>query len=103
MRRPADGTRRIAPGSSQPAELPGPGLWRHVRRHWPLAYEPALWSVVFPLGMYSVATLTYGKTTHIAFMEPIARVMIWVAVVAWVLVAAAFLTRLTRSLRKPAP
>ena len=37
------------------------GLWRHVRRHWPLSYEPTLWSVVFPLGMYSVATLSFGK------------------------------------------
>ena len=37
------------------------GLWRHIRRHWPLTYEPTLWSVVFPLGMYSVATLTFGK------------------------------------------
>lgn len=79
------------------------GLWRHVRRHWPLRYEPTLWSVVFPLGMYSVATLTYGKTTRIAFMEPIGRVMIWVAVVAWALVFAALLTRLTRPFRKPAP
>jgi Voltage-dependent anion channel len=23
------------------------GIWRHIRRHWPLAYEPTLWSVVF--------------------------------------------------------
>jgi tellurite resistance protein TehA-like permease len=70
------------------------GLWRHVRRHWPLTYEPTLWSVVFPLGMYSVATLTFGKVARLAFMEPLARVMIWVAVAAWALVAAAFLTRL---------
>jgi tellurite resistance protein TehA-like permease len=46
------------------------GLWRHIRRHWPLTYEPTLWSVVFPLGMYSVATLTFGKAAHLAFMEP---------------------------------
>jgi tellurite resistance protein TehA-like permease len=64
------------------------GYWRHVRQHWPLTYEPALWSVVFPLGMYSVATLTFGKVTHLAFMEPLSRFMIWVAVVAWVAVAA---------------
>jgi tellurite resistance protein TehA-like permease len=70
------------------------GVWRHLRRQWPLSYEPALWSVVFPLGMYSVATLTFGKAARLAFMEPIARVMLWVAVVAWVLVAAAFITRL---------
>jgi hypothetical protein len=27
------------------------GTWRHVRHHWPLSYDPALWSVVFPLGI----------------------------------------------------
>jgi tellurite resistance protein TehA-like permease len=72
------------------------GLWRHVRRNWPLTYEPRLWSVVFPLGMYSVATLTFGKAAHLTFMEPLARFVIWVAFAAWVLVAAAFLARLTR-------
>jgi len=33
---------------------------------------------------------------NLAFMEPLARFMLWVAVAAWVLVAAAFLARLTR-------
>jgi len=72
------------------------GFWRHVRRHWPLTYEPTLWSVVFPLGMYSVATLTFGKAAHLAFMGPLARFMLGVAVAAWALVAAAFLARLAR-------
>lgn len=67
------------------------GEWRYVRRHWPLTYEPTMWSVVFPLGMYSVATLTFGHVAHVGFMEPLARVMIWVAVLAWALVAVAFL------------
>jgi tellurite resistance protein TehA-like permease len=70
------------------------GLWRHVRHHWPLSYEPALWSFVFPLGMYSVATLAYGKAAPLAFMPPLAHVMLWVAVAAWALVAAAFIARL---------
>jgi tellurite resistance protein TehA-like permease len=52
--------------------------------------------VVFPLGMYSVSTLTFGKAAHLTFMEPLAPFMIWVAFAAWVLVAAAFLARLTR-------
>jgi tellurite resistance protein TehA-like permease len=69
---------------------------RDVRRHWPLAYEPALWSVVFPLGMYSVATQTFGKSAHLAFMTPIARVMLWVAVAAWLAVAVAFAIQITR-------
>jgi tellurite resistance protein TehA-like permease len=78
------------------------GLWRHVRRQWPLTYEPSLWSIVFPLGMYSVATLTFGEAARLGFMHPIAHVMLWVAVAAWVLVAAAFLARLARSLRPAA-
>jgi tellurite resistance protein TehA-like permease len=73
------------------------GWWRHLRRQWPLTYEPALWSIVFPLGMYSVATLTFGKAADLTFMHPIAHVMLWVAVAAWVLVAAAFVGRLVRS------
>jgi tellurite resistance protein TehA-like permease len=62
------------------------GIWRHLRQHWPLTYEPTLWTVVFPLGMYSVATLTFGKVARIAFMEPLGRFMLWVAVAAWVAV-----------------
>ena len=78
------------------------GLWRHVRRHWPLSYEPTLWSVVFPLGMYSVATLSFGKVAHLSFMEPLSRFMLWVAVAAWVVVAVAFLVRLARRSGEPA-
>jgi hypothetical protein len=44
----------------------------------------ALWSVVFPLGMYSVATLSYGKAARIGFMTPLSRFMLWVAVGSWV-------------------
>jgi len=72
------------------------GLWRHVRRHWPFTYEPTLWSVVFPLGMYSVATVSFGKVAHLDFMEPFGRFMLWVAVGAWIAVALAFLARLAR-------
>jgi tellurite resistance protein TehA-like permease len=78
------------------------GLWRHVRRHWSLSYEPTLWSVVFPLGMYSVATLSFGKVAHLDFMEPLSRFMLWVAVAAWVLVAIAFIARMGRRSAEPA-
>jgi tellurite resistance protein TehA-like permease len=76
------------------------GFWRHVRRQWPLRYDPALWTVVFPVGMYGVATSSFGKAAGIGFMEPLSRGVIWVAVVAWLLVAAAGLARLAR---RPAP
>jgi hypothetical protein len=46
--------------------------------------------------MDSVATLSFGKEAHLAFMEPLARFMFWIAVAAWVLVAASFIARLAR-------
>jgi tellurite resistance protein TehA-like permease len=79
------------------------GLWRHVWQHWPLTYEPTLWSVVFPLGMYSVATLVYGKAARLSFTEPLSRFMLWVAIAAWVAVATAFIVRLVRRRGEPAP
>ena len=32
------------------------GVWRHVIRRVPLRYHPSYWALVFPLGMYGVAT-----------------------------------------------
>jgi tellurite resistance protein TehA-like permease len=62
------------------------GFWRYIRRHW-------------PLGMYSVATLTFGKVARIAFMAPLSRFMLWVALAAWLAVAAAFVVWLWRAAR----
>ena len=50
--------------------------------------------MVFPLGMYSVAALAFGKVTELAFMAPIAHVMLWVAIAARTAVAAAAVIRL---------
>jgi tellurite resistance protein TehA-like permease len=50
--------------------------------------------MVFPLGMYSVATLTFGKAAHLAFTEPLSRFTLWIALAAWVAVAAAFVARI---------
>jgi len=77
------------------------GFWRHVLRQWPLRYDPALWTVVFPIGMYGVATLSFGKAAGIGFMEPWSRAVLWVAVAAWLLVAAAGLARLARRPAQP--
>jgi tellurite resistance protein TehA-like permease len=74
------------------------GFWRHVLRKWPLRYEPALWAVVFPVGMYSVATLTFGKAAGLTFTEPLGRGVLWAAIAAWLTVAAASLARFSRVL-----
>ena len=58
--------------------------WKEMQRG-PHGYDPALWSVVFPLGMYVAATHEYSTAAHLPFLEMIPRVMFWVALLAWIL------------------
>ncbi|MGH7921652.1 MAG: tellurite resistance/C4-dicarboxylate transporter family protein [Candidatus Dormibacteraceae bacterium] len=59
-------------------------FWRHVLQRTPLRYEPSLWDVVFPLGMYAAASEAFGQVTGIPILVSIAHVEVWFAVVAWV-------------------
>jgi tellurite resistance protein TehA-like permease len=77
------------------------GLWRYVVRGYPKAYEPRLWSVVFPLGMYAVASYSLGKAAHYGFLVAVAQVWVWVGVAAWAAVTALMLTALRRALTRP--
>lgn len=63
--------------------LLGVGIWRHLIRREPVGYDAALWSMVFPLGMYAVASASYGRATGLGFMVDIARGEIWVGFLAW--------------------
>lgn len=63
-------------------------IWRYAVRRVPLRYEPALWSVVFPLGMYATASADFGRATGMGFMVAIARAEIWFALAAWLAVVA---------------
>ena len=76
------------------------GAWRHVVRRDRLAYTPHLWAMVFPLGMYSVATAEFGRVTGLPFLAVPARVAFWVALVAWVAVFAAMLVSLAAGSRR---
>ena len=55
------------------------GIWKHAIKHYPLRYEPVLWSMVFPLGMYAVASFRLGLAAEFAPLEWISRIMVWVA------------------------
>ena len=74
------------------------GLWRHVFKRVPLDYTPGLWSIVFPLGMYAVASTYLGRADHLPILEAIGAGWIWVALAAWVIVFVAMLRDIARQL-----
>jgi tellurite resistance protein TehA-like permease len=73
------------------------GVWKHGVNRIPLRYEPVMWSAVFPLGMYAVASARLGLAAEFPPLQWISRGMIWVALAAWLLVAGAFVLRLGRA------
>jgi tellurite resistance protein TehA-like permease len=76
------------------------GVWRHVVRRVPLRYEAPLWTIVFPLGMYGVASNYLGHVDHLPAVKAIGAGEGWVALAAWTLTFVAMLARLARP---PAP
>ena len=64
------------------------GIWKHGVRHVPLEYTPMLWSLVFPLGMYALASLRLSLAADFPPLRAISSAMVWVALAAWVATAA---------------
>ncbi|CCH76113.1 conserved membrane hypothetical protein [Nostocoides japonicum T1-X7] len=79
------------------------GYWRHVRHRVPLRYEPGLWSVVFPLGMYGVGARLLGHADRLPLVEAIGDAECWVALTAWALTFVAMLVHLWRTIVRPTP
>jgi len=61
------------------------GVWRHLLRRAPLRYDPHYWSLVFPLGMYGVATHRMAVALDLDFLDWIPRVFLGIALLAWAL------------------
>ncbi|HJG51541.1 MAG TPA: tellurite resistance/C4-dicarboxylate transporter family protein, partial [Brachybacterium faecium] len=79
--------------------LAGAGLWRHLIHRVPLRYVPSLWSIVFPLGMFAVASMRLGRVEHLPMVEIVGDVVLVVAVLAWAAVAVGLVLTLVRGLR----
>lgn len=69
------------------------GFWRHVVQKVPLKYDPSYWSMVFPLGMYSLATFTLAKAITFPWIYWISHLFLGFAIMAWVIVTTGFVRR----------
>jgi len=59
------------------------GVWRHIVRKIPLRYHPSYWALVFPLGMYGVATFKMRAVVQLEQLEWAPRITLAVALTAW--------------------
>lgn len=59
------------------------GAWRHLVARYPLRYASEYWGLVFPLGMYSVASRHLGEFVGLAPLQVVAGVFAGIALVAW--------------------
>ena len=75
-------------------------LWRHVLRRHALHYEPQLWSMVFPLAMYTTGTWRLADALQLPFLQWIPCISFWLALCAWVLTSLAMGLHFVRIARR---
>lgn len=63
------------------------GIWKHLYFKVPLSYQTSLWAVVFPLGMYTMATDIIQTSVHLDSVQAMVPICLWIAVTAWFVVA----------------
>jgi len=76
-------------------------------RRFGVRFTPERWTMVFPLGMYSVASWTLGRSVHAGWLSELGHVWLAVAFAAWATVAFGELRHLLvggpAATRPPAP
>lgn len=75
------------------------GVWKHGVWRVQISYSPMLWSLVFPLGMYSLASLRLSLAADFAPLRTISQAMVWVSVVVWAVTFAGMALGVWRSYR----
>lgn len=62
-------------------------LWKHFYFKVPFHYQPSLWAMVFPMGMYTNAMDMLNVSLHVGFLEEIIQIWLWITMLTWCLVA----------------
>lgn len=75
------------------------GVWRYVVKRFPLRYDTAYWSAVFPLGMYAACTHEMQVAMDFRFLRYVPEVFLAAALLAWMLTFSGLLFDLWQRLR----
>ncbi len=70
--------------------------WRHVKSGF--KYSPGYWSLVFPLGMYAVASFKLGSVLQTKFPGSLGRDFVYVATAVWTVIFIAMIYNISRAL-----
>jgi tellurite resistance protein TehA-like permease len=76
------------------------GIWKYLLAREPLTYDAALWSIVFPLGMYAVAVQLLGHLAGLEFLRDISPWLTWIAFAGWVLVGIGWIGSIFVAIRR---
>lgn len=60
-------------------------IWRYVWMKDRFTYEPAIWGMVFPLGMYTTSTYQFDRAMGYGFLDPVPQIIVFIALFAWIL------------------
>jgi tellurite resistance protein TehA-like permease len=78
------------------------GIWKHGVCRVPITYTPMLWSLVFPLGMYALASLRLSLASDFPPLRTISLTMVWVALAVWAATSAGLVVTMWKSWRAEA-
>lgn len=78
------------------------GVWRHLINRVPLRYHPSYWALVFPLGMYGVASYRMRVALELDALAWLPRTTLVVALLAWVAAFGGLCLEGARAISRPA-
>jgi len=79
------------------------GIWKYAISKERLAYDPSLWSIVFPLGMYSVAVQLLARLPGLELLHPVGPWLTWIPFAAWLVVGGSWLWSIASALGRSTP
>jgi tellurite resistance protein TehA-like permease len=75
------------------------GIWKHLVRRVPLSYTPMLWGLVFPLGMYSLASFRLAVAADFPPLRAVSHATVWIALASWLATSAGLAATSWKSFR----